>query len=111
MGKFVLKFIGAAIMLMWAPKVAAEELTAKDIQLSAAAMSNFKLAVMTDASLIEPAKAICRIEFGEALRGLHETADAIKAYQGPGVEVLTFMCNGYLQGAYDILNMTPAPNK
>lgn len=105
----MLKSVGALVMIASSPTATAQEPTARDIQVSSAAMANYELAIVNEGNLVEAAKAVCRIEFSETIRGLSLTANAIKEYKGRHPEVITFMCNGYLQGATDVITWGQKP--
>lgn len=79
------------------------ELSTRDIQLSVELMSQFERATADGADPNARAIAVCRAAFSETLRGIDLTSKAIVAYRGPLRVVLSFTCQGYLQGAYDIM--------
>lgn len=98
---------GIALALLASSPALAREPQGQDISASSIAMARYRLAVAEDQSLIEPAQRVCRLAFSEGLRGLDITARALMGYNGPGHEVLSLVCAGYLQGATDMLKFIP----
>lgn len=99
-----------AAALVATPAVAAQpdKLTAADIELSVKAITDFEASARYEpASMNEKAMNVCRVALGQSFRGIHETTDAITSYSGPGKEVLSLICSGYLQAAHDVLSEMP----
>ena len=96
----------------WIVLVAADlprgAITADDVERSSQVEANFAYAAENDKpDVLLSAMNVCRIAYSEALSGKHLTSDFIANYKGKRADVLSLVCNGYLQGASDTLHGLP----
>ena len=97
---------GAGLAIVAALMAQAEpdrELTVKDINASVEAMAKFEQAARDGTDANKAAINVCRLLFSESVRGIDFTMKAFNNYTGPDRQILSFVCEGYMQGGYDTL--------
>jgi hypothetical protein len=93
------------MLLLLALAAAAPE-NSHDVEQTVAAMNAYEQTARADLGKApEAALGVCRLAMSQSLRGIGRTAKAIRDYRGAGMEILTFECQGYMQGGYDALHL------